>query len=320
MTAIGAILFHTGILAASLTIIGFAGNYFVEALSSYARKLGMSKYFIGMVVVAIATSSPDIFTSFMGLLAGKPEMLSGILLGGLMLDLAFFNGVFAVLSKRINLETDVIKGIELVVLGLMLLPYVLMLDGEISKSEGFAMMLSFIIYVLLMWNREKGSGKLKQKIPLTNIWRDMLVFVFALGAMFLAARYAVFSSIMLSSTLNIPIYLLSITVLAFAAATPDAIAGIIAILKGRGGEIGFGENVGTTFMEINFFTGLVAIFYPMNFGIMATIAGIIGLMVSATFFLVILRKGYITREQGYVFLLIYAAYMTFEVTRVLIWG
>jgi len=317
MVSAAALTFHISVLLASLAIIAFSGNYFVEALESYARKLGMSKYFIGMVIVAVATSAPDIVTAIIGLISGNPELLSGVVLGGLMIDLAFMNGLFAVLQKRITLNTTVIKGIEFVILGLMVLPYVLMLDGEISRSEGLAMVLSYFIYVMLVWNRESGSGKLKKQIAIKFIWQDMLVFLLALGAMLLAARYAVFSAVNLSVALSIPLYLLAITVFALAAALPDMLSGLSAILRGHGGEIGFGEAIGTTMLEVNLFTGLVALFHPISFGVLSTLVGVLGLMLSATFFMTILRKGAITREQGYVFIAIYAAYIAIEVTRIL---
>ncbi len=320
MISAGAIVFYASILLASLAIIAFSGNYFVQALSNYANKLGMSKYFIGMVIVAIATSSPDIVTSIMGLFAGHPEVLSGVILGGLMIDLAFLNGWFAMFQKQIKLETEVIKGIEFVILGLLLLPFVLMLDGEITQSEGLAMVLSYLTYAMLIWNRERSSGKLKKQIKFTFIWQDMLVFVLALGAMLLAARYAVLSATVLSSAFEIPLYLLAITLFAFAAALPDTLAGTIAILKGQGGEIGFGEAIGTTMLEVNLFSGAVALFYPMKFGVISSIVGILGLMFSAIYFMTIIRRGVITRNQGFVFIGIYAAYLIIEVTRILFWS
>ncbi len=320
MASLPAIAFNLGVLIASLVIITLSGNYFVDALQNYARKIGMSKYFIGMVVVAVATSSPDIVTSIMGLVSGRSEIMSGIVLGGLMLDLAFLNGWFAVLGKRIKLETSVIKGIEFVVLGLMLLPYVLMLDGELTRSEGLAMILSFVIYVLLIWHKEQASGHLKKQISIKFIWQDAVVFLLALAAMMLAARYAVFTSINLSAELHIPVYILAITILAITAALPDGIAGTFAILRKKGGEIGFGENIGTTMLEVNLFTGIVALISPMHFGVMSVLVGALALMISSAYFLTILRHGVITRQQGFVFLAIYAAYIILEITRILWWG
>ena len=310
------ILFHIAVLLASLYIISRSGTYFVDALTRYVTTIGMSKYFIGMVVVAVATSSPDIAASIMGLIHGKFEILSGVVLGGLMLDLAFLNGWFAVLGKRIKLKTDVIKGIEFVVLGLMLLPYLLIIDGDVTRGEGIVMVLSFFIYLGIIWQREQSAGKLKKKIEIKLIWKDMLVFLLALAAMLLAAKYAVTSITQLSYDLQLPLYLLSMTVLALAAALPDAVAGTTAILHGKGGEVGFGENIGTTMLEINLFTGLLAIIKPLNFGVAPIITGVLGLMISSIFFLTILRKGVITRTHGYVFLTIYFAFLIIEVVRV----
>jgi cation:H+ antiporter len=312
-----ALAFNLGVLASALVIITLSGNYFVDALISYARKLGLSNYFIGMVVVAIATSSPDIVTSIMGLLAGRPEILSGVVIGGLMIDTAFLNGLFAMLSKKIKIDTSVIKGIEFVVLGLILLPYILMIDGEITRSEGIAMVLSFIIYVMLIWHREQKSGKMVKQVAMKFIWQDAAVFLLALGAMLIASRFAVYSVINLSAAFRIPIYLLSITVLAVAAALPDGIAGVLAIVRGKGGEIGFGENIGTTMLEINLFTGLVAIFTPMHFGVWGVILGVSGLILCYSFFLAILRQGAVTRQQGFFFLGVYGIYLILEVLRTL---
>lgn len=314
------ILFHLFVLLASLFIIAKSGNYFVDALTRYVKTIGMSKYFIGMVVVAVATSSPDIAASIMGLLNNKFEILSGVVLGGLMLDLAFLNGWFAVLGKKIVLKTDVIKGIEFIVLGLMLLPYILLLDGDVTRGEGLAMVMSFFIYIALIWQREQSAGKLKQQIKITLVWKDMLIFLLALLAMLLAAKYAVTTLTQLSHDLNLPLYLLSLTILSLAAALPDAIAGTTSIIKGKGGEIGFGENIGTTLLEINLFTGIIALIHPLKLGVTSILTGVLGLMISSIFFLTILRKGVITRRHGYVFLTIYFVFLTIEIVRVGVLG
>lgn len=315
MSVLGIVLFHSGVLLASLAIIAFSGDYFIDALTNYAKKIGMSTYFIGMVVVAVATSSPDIATSVMGIIQGKFEILSGVILGGLMLDVAFLNGLFAILGKKIKVKTDVIKGIEYVVLGLIILPDILILDGELTRSEGLAMVLSFFIYILLIWQREKTLGQLKKKVQIALIWQDALVFLLALFAMLLAAKYAVFSVTQLSTLLNIPLYILSITVLAFAAALPDGISGTLAILRGQGAEIGFGENIGTTLLEINLFTGIIALIKPIEFGVMPILIGTLGIMGSYVYFLTIMRKGTVTTKHGLVFMGIYVLYLTLEIWR-----
>ncbi|HSU72563.1 MAG TPA: hypothetical protein VLJ21_01810 [Candidatus Binatia bacterium] len=315
-----ALLFNLGILLASLVIMAFSGSYFVDALIGYARKIGMSNYFIGMVVVAVATSSPDIATSVMGLISGKPEILSGVVIGGLMLDAALLNGWFAILARKIKLDTRVISGIELPILALIILPYILLLDGSVSRSEGLVMVISFVAYLLLIWKREKSSGRLVRQIAMRRVSLDITVFLLALGAMLIAARVAVFSAINLSASWGVPVYLLSITLLALASAMPDGIAGTVAILKKKGGEIGFGESIGTSLIEVNLFTGLVAMFRPFEFGVLGTIIGMIGLIISMTLFMFIMRKGEIRRSHGIVFLAIYVAYIILEVTRVLYWG
>ena len=314
------LLFNSIVLLVSLGILVISGSYFVDSLTSYARKLGMSACFVGMIVSAIATSSTDIATSIMGLMVGRPEIMSGVVIGGLVIELGFLIGWFSVLSKKIKLDTDVIKGHEFVILGLILLPYFLMLDGELTRSEGFVMVLSFVIYVLLIWHHEKARGKLKKQISLKNIWQDGLVFLFALTSMLLAARYVVFSTINLSVSTHIPVYILSITVLAFANALPDTISGTISILKGKGGEIGFGDSIGSPMIEVNLFTGIVAMIRPMNFGVLSVLVGSLTLMICATYFMAIIRKGVITRSQGYIFLGFYAAYIIIEISRYAFWG
>ena len=313
------LIFNSLVLLASLAILVFSGAYFVDSLTSYARKIGLSACFVGMIVSAIATSSTDIATSVMSLVVGKPEIMSGVVIGGLVIELGFLIGLFSILSKKIKLDTEVIKGHEFVILGLIILPYILMLDGEITRSEGLVMFLSFVIYLLMIWQHEEARGKLRKQISLKNIWQDGLVFLFALTAMLLAARYVVFSTINLSVFTGLPVYILSFTVLAFANALPDTISGTISILKGKGGEIGFGDSIGSPMIEVNLFTGIVAMVQPMHFGIASILVGALTLMICATYFMIIIRKGVITRSQGYVFIGLYVAYILIELGRYLFW-
>ena len=312
-----AILLLISVLLFSLFILVAAGNYFVDAAIRYARKIGVSKYFVGLLVVAVATSSPDIATSISGLVAGNPDIMSGVVMGGLMIDLALLNGIFGVIGKRLKLETESMKGREYMVLGFLLFPFIFMLTGHISRIGGALMVLSFLIYIVIMWRREAKSGHLKKQVAIKIIWQDVVVFLLAMGSLLLAGRWAVWSVVHLSTAFAIPVFLLSMTVLAIATALPDATAGIMAIVKGKGGEVGVGESIGSTLIEINLFTGLAAIIRPIQFDVFSTLTGIAGLVVTAVFLFSVLRTGVLKRWHGIVLIGIYVLYVIAESIRIL---
>ena len=132
------------ILIAGLLLILFGANYLVDGSSSIAKKFGLSEFIIGLTIVGIGTSTPEMVVSFMSSFQGKADMAIGNIVGSNIFNLAFILGV----SSQITPLSG--SGITIVDYGVMIAAAVLLLifslNNKISRTEGAIMLTSFVAY------------------------------------------------------------------------------------------------------------------------------------------------------------------------------
>ncbi|MDO8661372.1 MAG: hypothetical protein Q7K43_05775, partial [Candidatus Woesearchaeota archaeon] len=192
------ILFSIAIVLFSLIIIVYAADLLVLGITRYSRKLRISDYISGLVIVAVAASMPEMITSIIGLSMKNNDILFGTILGSNMVHMALLTGIFIIAGKKINMNNPLLKKTTLFMWVLLLLPLLLALDGVLSRIDGTILILAFLGYLFAIWKKEQAQGKLKQKIKIQQIWKDGAIFLGSLVALLLAGRWLVFSSVQLA--------------------------------------------------------------------------------------------------------------------------
>lgn len=311
--ALDPVLFNVFVALASLLIIFKAADLVVYGISRYARKLGLSDLLIGLVVVALAASMPEIISSLTGLLLGREEVLFGTILGTNLVHLALVLGMLAFFGKKIRLESEFL-GSSIWVLWLALLtPFALMLwDGELGRVDGIILIVLYSVYLGWLWHREESSGHLKRRVLLRTIWRDALIFVLSLVAILLAGRWLVFSSINLAALAGIPAYFIALTVLAVGGALPDFAVGLRSILRGHQ-DVGVGDVLGSVALEFLLFFGLIGLLHPLAIDAGQIINAVVFLAVALTLVIFFVQRGTMTWKHGLFLVGLYVLFLAIEI-------
>lgn len=309
------VVFNALVFLASLVLLFYSADLLIDGISSYAEKLGLSDEIIGFLVVAAAASMPEVVASLGGLAAKEAGFLFGTILGTNMVHMGLLIGALTVMGRKMNLECKLLRHSKLLVWALLLLPFILASDGELSRPDGLVLVLAFGVYVVNLWRKEQRFMRLKN-VRLRHVWRDTLVFVGALVAMILAGRYLVFSGIVLSRAMEIPPYFIALTVIAIGSAVPDFAVGLRAIVKGKQ-QIGIGDIMGSTVIELLLFIGLVAIVQPLPVQIATVASTAFILLASLTTTLYFIELKTITWRHGVVLLALYVLFLGTEIYKVL---
>ena len=109
--------------------------------------------------------------------------------------IALVLGIFALVGRKISLRSKVLKDTELPIFLLSIVPFLLVADGLLSRIDGVILVLIYLAFLAGLAKKEAEIGHLKKQIQLKKIWKDALLFILALTAMLLSARWLVFSSI-----------------------------------------------------------------------------------------------------------------------------
>ena len=250
------------ILAASIYILVRASDLIVLGISNYARKFGISEYLIGFLVVSVGMSSPEFVSSLMGNLQNNSGIAIGAFFGAVISALLLILGIVAIVGKKISLESRLLRESRHYFWVLAAVPIAFMLTGKIPRWGGVVLVSIFAFYIIYLWRREGTFGKLKKDVKIKTLWRDVLIFLGALVALLLAARWMVFSAVNISNSLKISSFLVALLVIGISSSLPDMAVQIRAIRKGHT-HLAFGDVLGSTLCDMLLMLGIVAIISPI---------------------------------------------------------
>jgi len=302
------------VLVLSLVFIYLGARYTVESVIELSKILNIGVEIIAASAIALGTSLPELVSSLMGGSVGSSGVALGTILGSGVITITFVLGMMGVFAGRLNVRTKLLGKSTYLIWLMMLLPVVMLLDQKISRVDGVVLIIVFFTYIAGLWKKEGTFGRLK-KARIKHLWKDIVVFLGALVALLLGARFLVFSSVVISQEVGISSYVIALIVIGLGASLPDLTVELKSLRKGRAG-IGFGNVLGGITAEMLLILGIVAIFYPI------TLAGIsiLGLVLTVIFFLLSMalvifwmRKNILHRWQGIVLLGIYLAFIVTQI-------
>ena len=310
------LVFNLLVLIASLYLLYKSADLLIYGISHYAKKMGLSDAIIGLVVVAMAASSPEIISALTGFASGETSIGYGTILGTNMVHAGFAIGILALIFKKIKLDREIFASERLFLWLILMLPFLLIILGSgLSRTDGAILVLVFVIYLLNLWRAEGTLGKLKKNVKLKTIWRDSAIFLGCLTALMLSGRWLVFSAVNIADYFSIPSYFIALTVIGIGTTLPD-IAVEFRSEKRKHGGIGMGDLIGSLAIELLLFFGIVALISPITINLKEAGNALFFLAIAITFLILLLKQKEITWKHGLVFLGMYFVFLIIEIWRI----
>lgn len=304
------LIFHSIIALASLIILAKSADMIVYGISNYAKKLGVSDYLIGFLVVSIGTAIPELTASITGVLLNQSAIVFGTVLGANLFEMPLL-GLILLIVKNIKTKQNIGMSAPVVTLFIIALPIILSIDGVLSRIEGAILLIAFFIYIARLWHGEGQLGKMKKKIELEKIWKDGLIFALALVALLLSARYLVFSSIKISEILNISPYIVGLIIIGIGASAPELTVQLRSIFKHHE-DIAFGNVLGSLVANSAFVLGIVALIKPVSIQPSIIFITSIFLIAGLIYILIIMGKEEVNWKQGLILISFYILFLLAE--------
>ena len=311
------------ILIAGLLLILFGANYLVDGASSIAKRFGLSEFIIGVTIVGIGTSAPEMVVSFMSAIQGKADMAIGNIVGSNIFNTAMILGVTALIAPltitRSNLRKDIplniIVTILLIALGMNFTITGLGKD-QLSRIDG-AILLGIFVWYLWSSFRSDSADDEDEPIKQHSIAISMLMITGGLAGLIFGGRLFVNSATEIARMFGVSDKFIAITVMAAGTSMPELATCVVAAIKGRG-QLALGNILGSNISNILLILGGSAIISPLSFTgmTMADLGTILGcslfILLSAWLF----KKKSLDRVEGAVLLLIEAGYMWYLISSI----
>ena len=310
------------ILIAGLLLILFGANYLVDGASSIAKRFGLSEFIIGVTIVGIGTSAPEMVVSFISAFQGKAEMAIGNIVGSNIFNTAMILGITAMISPLIITKSNLKKDIPLNILVTVLLialgmNFTLIGLGkdQLSRIDGIILLGIFAWYLWSSFRSDSADDEEDSEIKNYSIGLSALMIVGGLAGLICGGKLFVNAATEIAKIFGVSDKFIAITVMAAGTSMPELATCVVAALKGRG-QLALGNVLGSNISNILLILGGAALINPLSFGGMSYVD--LGILLAGAFFIMasayLFKKKELDRYEGAIFILAEAGYMWYLIS------
>lgn len=312
-------VYVTLILAFVLIIVG--AMLLTDGSVAVAERFKVPEFIVGLTIVAVGTSMPELTVSFMSALAGKGDMAIGNVVGSNAFNTLFILGVCAIFSPLTFTKSNIRRDIPICILATLALLVVTLFNEDINRLEGCILLLGYIVMVVLMIRAEKRAMKLNpQAQPETTsdtptkkpmpIWRIPIWIIAGLAGLIWGGDLFVESASDIARSWGVSEAVIAITLVAGGTSMPELASSLVSVLKGNT-SLAMGNVLGSNIANILLILGACSTVTPLTMGDVAMTD--IYIVVASTFVLMlsalVIGRDKLTRIEGLLFVACYAAYV-----------
>lgn len=304
-----------------LILIGFlmlikGADILVDGSSAIAKKLRISEIVIGLTIVSIGTSMPELFVSTTSAIQGSSDISIGNVIGSNICNLLLILGLSSIIHPvKFQKETKLIENPMSIIFTLIFL-VICNINQDVNRIEGIvliALFIGFLIYTIIMGKKSQDEEILQisledaKKISFT---KNILLIILGIAVLKIGGDLVVENAKLVATQLNISEKIIGLTIVAIGTSLPELVTSVTAAIKGES-DIAIGNIIGSNIFNMLLIIGTTAIIKPItynisyNFEIMILFVA----MILMTIFPFIKPKDEMSRSKGLIFTLFYIFYM-----------
>ena len=295
---------HLGIFAVSLCVLLQASDFFVEAAERIGLAAGIPPFLIGVTIVALGTSLPELASSIEAVLIGDSKIVIGNVAGSNIANIGLVLGIVAVVGKQVKVKDGIMNiDIPILVSSAFLLWFVAY-DQVVTVFEAITLLGALAVFLFYSLNSNEGEETEKTKINA----KDIGILILAGIAIKFSAEYTIKSIIELSKLLEIGSEVIAASVVALGTSLPEVFVSLAAIRKGKT-DIAVGNILGS-----NIFNTYAVMGIPALIGTLVISDNVIHfvlpfMMAMTILFAVMCISKKISRWEGLMLLIFYGLFM-----------
>ncbi len=307
------------ILIAGLALILLGANYLTDGSSAIARRANISGFVIGLTIVALGTSMPEMVVSVISGLKGSSDLAIGNVVGSNIFNVMVILGLCAAIKPialtDMNVKRDIPLGIAASIMMLLVA-----LGGSIVRIEGVVMLLCYVAMIIYTVKNARPSveeqqqeQQIEQCEPMSML-RAVIYTGGGLGALIYGGNIFIDSAVSIAQYFNIPQNVIAITLVAGGTSLPEFAASLVSLIKGKS-DIALGNVIGSNIANILLVLGFSSTLTPLTLGGVTMVDIAVVLLSSAILFLTAftLGRNRIDRSEGVTMVLLFVAYITYTI-------
>lgn len=320
------------LFALGLVLLIKGGDWFVDGATGIAHHFHVPELLIGATVVSIGTTLPEVMVSATSAVSGHGEIAYGNAIGSIICNTALI-AALTVAVRPGPVDTKALKTPVLFFFGSAIIYSVnAYISGYFGRPIGLVLLLIFVLYMIVLVRQAMknpiaaGHGQDNQKDadpePNGSIAKDILLLILGAALIAIGANLLVDNGTLIAQALGVPESVIALTFVALGTSLPELVTAITSLIKGHG-ALSLGNVIGANIFNLVLVSGISTVLAPFTIPQSSTIAGInaslvldipLMLIVMALLTLPALFRGKLSRIQGIVLLLIYAAFCVVQFT------
>jgi len=310
----------------SLALLVKSSDWLLESAEKIGLALGLSSFIIGVIIVGIGTSFPELISSLFATFRGVYDVPAANAIGSNIANILLIIGVGAIVARRLEVTKDLIDlDIPLLAIATALFLGVAW-DGHIDFTEALILLLAYSIYMaytILHSDDTKAAPPLFRRLCGFNIMtvfdsltqrvrkiggKEILWLIIGIAGLILGAQYLITSLVKLSEILNIATGVIAVSAVAFGTSLPELMISIRAAMKGKS-DVALGNIFGSNVFNILVVVGIPALFHSLSIDETTFRIGIPALIISTLLFVISGISKRIHLWEGAMYIMAYALFI-----------
>ena len=311
------LLLWVGVFVISLATLIISADFFIRACERIGLALGIPEFIIGVTIIAVGTSLPEMVTNIVAVLDHSGEIVPGNVIGSNITNICLVLGVIGLFSKDSRLEFDVMKVDLPMLIGATCYLGITLWDLQFTFFEAILSLIFLGLYLAFIVDTGKVEEELEpleeNTLDRSYLWKEPLILLISGYIIYLSASYNISAINSLGGLMHIPKEVIALTAVALGTSLPELIVSIVAVKKGFT-EMAVGNILGSNIFNIfavmgvpSFFgeiiiTPLVLDYFALPLTILATLLAF-----------VIIRDRVIRKWEGGLLIAMYLGYLCIQV-------
>jgi len=295
----------------SLFILIKGADVFVEEAKTIGVKIGMSPFVIGVLIVGMGTSLPELASSLAAVYNNETTMVTANVVGSNITNILLIVGLLALISPKIVIRRDLMKS-ELPIFVIATTHFLFIIhDGIVTRVESFLLLGTFTAYLWYIIKEPPSDLEVIEEVSKednSNLFKSIALLVVGLVAIVLGAHFTVYSAIEMASLIGVPISIVTILGIAIGTSLPELAASFKAIKIGDS-DLAIGNIFGSNVMNMLFVVGLPAFFTNLLVDNVVMEMGMYILLATSVIFFVHGLSRRLMRWEGAMLLLFFAFFV-----------
>ncbi|MEB3214190.1 MAG: calcium/sodium antiporter [Leptolyngbyaceae bacterium] len=312
------------IFVASIAILVKASDVFTDAAEKLGIAVGLPPFIVGVTIVSIGTSLPELISSLLGIFQGAPEIVISNVVGSNIANICLVIGIAAIVnSKGLRITYNLVSVDLPLFMGSAFLLVLMAWDQEFSRGESLLLVLGYIMYLFYILQTSEIETEQEKESPssdapvleaepaheqgsvATHVLKELLLVVLSSIFIFLGAHYTIQSLIQISDVLNIGREIIAISAVALGTSLPELLVTISAARKGKA-EIAIGNVIGSNIFNIFVVVGIPGLIASLPVPESVMRQGMPTFVSASLLMFFIAHDNKITIWEGWLFLILYA--------------